>query len=345
MFKQYWYREMTMKEHNIQLTTPEVTALWTTYIQNSATVCFYIQFLHHLQDLEIKTVVEEALFLSQAYIKQIETIFVKEDFPIPKGFSDKDIDLTAPQLFTDLFALSFVYRVGQMTVPNYGTILTKVARTDIVEFFDESLKSSTKLYKKSLNLMLSKGIYDRPPKIPYPSKIEYMKKQQSLLSIWFGDKRPLNTAELGEIFYTIERNYIGVLLLMGLIQVMRDEEIKQYLIKGKKLSEKQIDIFNKILKDEEHLGNIPVSIEVTDSTVSPFSNRLILFLITSTSGTGIYLLSYAMSNALRMDLVTHYSILIPEIMKYGGEGLEIMIKRGWMEQPPQPANRHDLYNT
>ncbi|AGK55862.1 DUF3231 family protein [Bacillus sp. 1NLA3E] len=333
-----------MKEHNIQLTTPEIAALWTTYIQNSATICFYIHFLHHLQDLEIKPIVEEALHLNRAYIKQIETIFIEDDFPIPKGFSDKDIDLTAPPLYTDLFDLSFVYRVGQMSVPNYSTILTKVARSDVFQFFEDSLKSSTELYKRSLNLMLSKGVYDRPPKIPYPNKVEYMKKQQSLLSIWFGDKRPLNTAELSEIFYTIERNYIGVLLLMGLIQVMRDEEIKQYLIKGKKLSEKQIDIFNKILRDEEHLGNIPVSLEVTNSTTSPFSNRLILFLITSTSGTGIYLLAYAMSNSMRKDLVAHYSLLIPEIMKYGGEGLEIMIKRGWMEQPPQQTDRHDLYN-
>ncbi|MBD1379384.1 DUF3231 family protein [Metabacillus arenae] len=334
-----------MQEHHIQLTTPEITALWTTYIQNSATICFYKHFLQHLQDLEIKPIVDEALFLGQSYIKKIETIFTEEGIPIPKGFSDKDVDLSAPLLYTDLFALSFVYHVGQLTVPYYATVLTKVARTDVVDLFDECLQTRTRLYKKSLNLMLSKGIYDRPPKIPYPNEVEFMKKQQSLLSLWFSDKKPLNSSELGEIFYTTERNYIGLLLIMGLIQVVKDKEIKEYLIKGKKLSEKQIDIFNKILKEEEQLGNIPVSIEVTASTVSPFSDRLILFLITSTTAAGIYLLSYSMSTAMRKDLVAHYSILIPEIMNYGGEGLEMMINRGWMEQLPQPINRHDLYKT
>lgn len=158
-----------------------------------------------------------------------------------------------------MFALSFVYRVGQMSVPQYSTALTKVARSDVVTFFDECLQSSKELYKKSLNLMLSKGIYDRPPKIPYPDKVEYIKEQQSLLNLWFGEKRPLNALELGEIFYTIERNYIGLLLLMGLIQVMKDTEIKKYLIKGKKLSEKQFDIFNKILREEGHLGIFPLA--------------------------------------------------------------------------------------
>ncbi|MGM7723915.1 DUF3231 family protein [Metabacillus sp. Hm71] len=333
-----------MEEHNIQLTSPEITGLWTTYIQNSATICFYKHFLQNLQDLEIKKIVEEALSLEQSNMEKIKTIFTSENFPIPKGFSDKDVDLSAPSLYTDLFALSFVYRVGQMTVPYYSTVLTKIARTDVVAFFDECMKSSTELYKRSLNLMLSKGIYDRPPKIPYPNEVEFMKKQQSLLSLWFGEKRPLNAIELGEIFYTIERNYIGFLLLMGLIQVMKDKEIKEYLKKGKKLSERQVDIFNKILKEDEHLGNIPVSLEITESTVSPFSDRLILFLITTTSSAGIYLLSYAMSISLRKDIVAQYVLLIQEIMNYSEEGLMIMIKRGWMEQPPQPINRHDLYN-
>ncbi|UNL83133.1 DUF3231 family protein [Priestia koreensis] len=336
---------MTEQEHNIPLTSPEIAALWTSYLQHSATTCFYKHFLQHLKDQEIKPIVEEMLALEMSYLQKIEQIFVTESFPIPKAFTDKDVDLTAPALFTDLFALSFVYRVGQMTVPYYATVLTKVARKDVVAYYDEGLMSSKALYKKSLELMLSKGIYDRPPKMMYPKEVEYMEKQQTLFGAFFGEKRPLNSMELSEIFSTIERNYIGLLLMMGLIQVTKDQEIKAYLLKGKKLSEKQIDTFNKILRKEEQLGNIPVSMEVTSSTTSPFSDRLIMFLISATTTTGIYMLSYALSTSLRKDLAVHYSILLTEIMSYGGEGLEIIIKRGWMEQPPQTVNRQDLYKS
>ncbi|WP_078381715.1 DUF3231 family protein [Sutcliffiella halmapala] len=332
-----------MREHNIQLTTPEIAALWTSYIQNSATMCFYKHFLQQLEDSEIKNVVKDALYLEEIYNKEIKKIFEKEGFPTPDGFTDKDVDLSAPPLYTDLFALSFVYRVGQMLVPFYATILTKVARKDIVEYFDECMRTSTKLYKKSLQLMLSKGIYDRPPKIPYPKEVEYLVVPPTLLEGWFGDKRPLNVLELGEIFYVIERNYIGLVMLMGLIQVTKDKEIKGFFLKGKKLAEKQVELFNKVLKEEEHFGNIPVSIEVTNSTVSPFSEKLLMFLITTTTSAGIYLLSYAMSISIRKDIAAHYSILMAEIAKYGGEGLEIMINRGWMEQPPQSIDRSNLY--
>jgi hypothetical protein len=113
--------------------------------------------------------------------------------------------------------------------------------------------------------------------------------------------------------------------------VTKDKEIKKFLLDGKDLAQKQIDIFNKVLKEEEHLGNIPVSIEVTDSTISPFSDRLIMFLIATTVTTGIYLASYALSVSMRKDLAAHYTSIIVDILKYGGDGLKIMVNRGWME--------------
>lgn len=334
-----------MEQHNVDLTTPEMAALWTTYIQSSATICFCQHFLIHMQDTEIKPIVEDALNLSKTYIKEITDIFNKEQFPIPKGFSEKDVDLSVQPLFSDLFALSFVYRMGQINVNYFGTTLTKVARGDVVQLFDDALSSTVQLYKDSLSLMLSKGVYDRPPKIPYPHKVKYIEKEHSLLETWLGEKQPLNALELGEIFYTIERNYIGLLLLVGFIQITKDKEIKEHLLKGKRLAEKQVEVFNKILKEDEHIGNIPVSMEVTDSTVSPFSERLILFLVSATTTTGMHLLGYALSVSMRKDLAAHYVKFILEIMNYSEEGLSLLIKRGWMEQPPQSINRSKQYET
>jgi hypothetical protein len=232
-----------------------------------------------------------------------------------------------------------------MAVSDYATTLPKVVRTDVVDYFDECLKTSTHLYKKALHIMQTKGIYDRQPKISYPDKVQFIEKQESILESLIKDHSPLNVMELGEIFYIIERNYIGMLLLMGFIQVMKDKEIKEYLINGKDFAQKQIDIFNKILKDEQHLGNIPVSMEVTDSTISPFLDRLITFLIATATSTGIFLAAYAIANSMRKDLIAKYSLIIAEIMKYGAEGLKILIDRGWMEQPPQSFDRNAIFNT
>jgi hypothetical protein len=334
-----------LKKHNIGLTSSDISGLWKSYIQNTATLCLVKHFIQHMQDSEIEPIVKEQIYLLETFIEKAKNIFNGENFPIPKGFSEEDVDLSAPALYTDLYALSFVYRFNQMAVSDYATTLPKVVRADVVDFFDECLKTSTILYKKALQLMLSKGIYDRQPKVSYPDKVQFIEKQESIIQSLVGDHRPLNVIELGEIFYIIERNYIGMLLLMGFIQVMKDKEIKKYLIDGKDFAQKQIDIFNNILKEEQFPGNIPVSMEVTDSTISPFSDRLIIFLIATTSSTGIFLAAYAIANSMRKDLIAKYSLITTEIMKYGAEGLKILIERGWMEQPPQSFDRNAIYKT
>lgn len=329
-------------KHNIDLTTPEIAGLWKNYLQSTAVLCFMKHSAQYIQDEEIKPLVKEQIQDLSDNIAKTVQIFVDENYPIPEGFSDLDVDLAAPPLYTDLYALSFIYRYNQMGLSDYGITLSKVARKDVVAFFHQLLKSTTQIYLKALDLMLSKGIYDRPPKISYPAKVNFISQQDSFLEAWLGDARPLNVFELGEIFYTIERNYIGLLLLMGFIQVVKDKEIKEYLIKGKKLAEKQIEIFNKVLKEEEEIGNIPVSMEVTASTTSPFSDRLIMFFIAITAATGFYLVAFSLSATMRKDLVAKYALLMPEILAYGGEGANIMINRGWLEQPPQAVDRKAL---
>jgi hypothetical protein len=331
--------EVLLDQQSIKLTTPEITGLWSTYIQNSAVECVLKYFLSYLKDSEIIPIVVETLELTQFQSKQIRSIFAQEQIPVPVGFSDTDVDLLAPPLYSDLFALSFVYRLGQVNLHHYGSTTSKVAHKDVVDYFTTGLKSVTILFKKSLNMMLTKGIYDRPPKIPYQDKALFV-KEQSYLGEWFGKQRPLNTLELGEIFFVVERNYIGLNLLLGFIQVMEDKEIKQFLIKGKELCKKQISIFNDLLLKEDLFEISPVPMEFTDSTKSPFSDKLIMFLISMTTSASIPLLAYALSVSMRKDLVIHYSRIIAEVMLFGEDGARIIIKNHWLEEPPGAINRH-----
>ncbi|TMU87610.1 DUF3231 family protein [Bacillus sp. BHET2] len=332
-----------MEKNDIRLTTAEISALWTTYIKCSALNCFFAHFLTYLLDEGIKSITKESLDANVEIMNKIETIFMSESFPVPNGFTDKDIDASAPPLYTDLFALSFVYRGGQVTNSHYTTLVGTVARTDIYELFEEALKKNLSIYKRSLKLMLEKGIYDRPPKINYPHSIEYTSHQPSLLENWFGETRPLNALEQSELFFVIERNCIGIILLKGFIQTSKDREVKEYLKKGKKLSEKQITTFNNVLVKDDAFPTYPVSMEVTDSTIPPFSEKLMLFIISSSNSVGLSTLCHAITMSLRKDLAVHYSLFVTEIMKYGSAGLKLLVERGWMEQPPQQKSRRDLH--
>ncbi|MFC0272100.1 DUF3231 family protein [Metabacillus herbersteinensis] len=87
-----------MEKTDINLSSAEISALWATYIQSSATTCFYKNFLQHMKDQQIKPLIEEALLLNENTLKRITEIFNNEEFPIPIGFSAKDIDLSAPAI-------------------------------------------------------------------------------------------------------------------------------------------------------------------------------------------------------------------------------------------------------
>ncbi|MCA0148445.1 DUF3231 family protein [Rossellomorea vietnamensis] len=331
-----------MEQQDIRLTTSEISALWTTYIKSSALNCFYTHFLTYLRDESIISLIEDSLKTNVETMREIEKLCVSEGFPIPSGFTEKDVDTSAPPLYTDIFVLSFVYRGGQVTSSHFTTIVSSVARSDVYDFFEKCLTKALSLYKRSLQLMLEKGIYDRPPKINYPKSIEYIDHQPSLLETWLGETRPLNALELSELFFVIERNCIGIILLKGFIQTSRDKEVKEYLKKGKKLSEKQITAFNNVLVKDDAFPTYPVSMEVTDSAIAPFSEKLMLFFISSSNSVGLSTLCHAITMSTRKDLAVHYMLFVTEIMKYGASGLKLLVERGWMEQPPQQEDRKDL---
>lgn len=330
-----------MEKHNVRLSSAEIGGLWSTYIQETMSVCLLKYFLHHLKDEEIRPLLEKAIHNSDTHIQQIDKIFSIEGIPIPKGFSDEDVNLSAPPLFYDPFSLSFIYSMARMGMVNFAFITSNIARSDTLDFFTNATKQSIELYKESTTLMLSKGIYDRPPMISYPKKVEYIQKQSYVTEV-LGQKRPLNAVELTELFFNIERNYFAIILCLALLQVVKDKEIENYIKDGKDICEKQIKVFNELLMKEDLLGIVPVSMEVTDSTISPFSDKLIIALFDLLNAIDVTFIGHALSASLRVDLAAHYSKLITEILLYAEKGFSIMVKRGWLEEPPHALNRKEL---
>ena len=330
-----------MTKRRVGLSSSEISGLWTTYIQESMSVCFLKYFVYHTKDEEIKTVLHRGLELSQSRLVQIEHIFLEEEFPVPIGFTDEDIDLTAPPLFHEIFGLSFIYAMSKMGTIGYSFVAASVAREDVRRFFSNCLQQYNGLYNDTVALMLSKGIYDRPPTINYPKEVSFI-ENESLFTGYVSKKRPLNVSELSEMFLNIERNFYGVSMCVGFLQVVKDEEIITYLQKGKDICVKQINLFNDLMQKEELFGTIPVTMEVTDSKISPFSDKLIMFHFHALNGIDIMLLGHALSMSMRTDLVAHISKIITEILNYSKMGFNLMVDRKWLEEPPHTTDRKKL---
>jgi hypothetical protein len=333
--------ERDKKEVYIELTCTEIGGLWGVFFQESMSTCFLIYFLHHLRDEDIIPLAQESLQISQGRLNKIKNIYLAENFPVPAAFSEGDLNLSAPPLFNDAFALSYIYMMNRLGMINFSYTASNNVRLDVLDFFTECIHTSSEMFGKAVKMMLSKGIYDRPPKMTYPKEIEFVQKE-SFLSGMIGNKRPLNAIELSEIFFNIERNYFSVLIMIGFAQVIKDKKLIDHIMRGKTLSENQISFFNNLLMKEDLLGTVTVNMEVTDSTLSPFSDKLIFSMINALNSVDISLISHAMSVSMRTDLTTQYTKIIAEVMLYAKDTFDILVQKKWLEQPPLVTNRSKL---
>lgn len=101
-----------METHHIRLTSSEVGGLWANYIADSMFVCVYRYFLAKVEDSEIKKILQHSLDLSQQHVQVVTRIFKEEGHAIPLGFTENDVNVDAPRLFSDEF---FLFYTKQMT--------------------------------------------------------------------------------------------------------------------------------------------------------------------------------------------------------------------------------------
>lgn len=213
---------MEEMETQIRLTAGEIAQLWVQYLNDSASKCLLTYFLEKAEDDEIKPIIEYALELSDSHIKIISSILTEEKNVVPDGFRiGEDVDLTAPRLYSDGFILNYINQMSKVGLTLYGSAVAASVRNDIKTYYMNCLTETMELYKRSTELLLSKGLFIRSPSLPNLEKVEYVKKQWFMLDV-FGEKRPLVAAEVDNLFANMQRNALGGLLhLLALVRLQR----------------------------------------------------------------------------------------------------------------------------
>ncbi len=323
------------------MTANEIGALWTQYIQNSMSVQILSYFLHIVEDEDIKLVVQYALDIAKKVMEDTSLLFKTEKLPHPNGFSEADVDLTAPRLYSDTFMLAFIENLGKAGIVAHGASLAVSTRKDLREFFDESTKATMQLFNMAVDTALSKGIYIRPPHIDVQDDVEYVESKKYLSAF---QKRILNMIEVTHLFENIKTNTIGEMVCKSFAQTTRSKDIQNYMERGRQISHKHIKIFAKTLEDSDIIPPMGSEYYVTNSTIPVFSDRLITFLMSVLSATGQGNYSTASTASLRYDIALNYQRLSIEIALYAQDGAHIMIQNGWLEEPPQAPNRKEILN-
>lgn len=325
-------------DHNVHLTSSEISNLWTQYLNDSMSICFTSHSLKKAQDKDVRSVLEFALELANSHIEKIKFFFNKDKYPIPVGFTEEDVNLKAPPLFSDILLLHYFHFMCIIGLTGYGGAIGTSVRADQRSYFSQCNTETMKLYDMVVDVMLKKGVFSRPPNINAPDRVDFVKKQ-AFLTGWFGKVRPLNAIEMNSIYFNMAKLIMKIVLEIGFSQVTQSTEVRKYLQRGVNVCNNQYDSLSSILSVENLPSPPKLQSEITNSTVPPFSDKLMLFHVVTlvSASTGYY--GAGLSVTQRRDVAVEYSRLIAEIGVYAEDGVNLLIENAWMEQPPSTTDR------
>jgi hypothetical protein len=332
---------MTNIQSHAEITTAEIAALWTTYMQMSLSLKMLKHFKITCENEEVQTIVNSAATVTNEIYETTKQLFHQEQLAIPYGFTHEDVNLTAPKLFTEHYMLLYIKHTLTVGMIKFALDKSTATRPDILQFFTTCIEKTGALYAEVVKALSNRGLSFRFPLVNIPNKTEFPMKK-SYLSNFFKAQRPLNIIEITQITTSIETNQIGQALLMGFAQTAQSEKIRKYMIRGIEIAKKHEDMFSELLTEEDiNSPNAPGN-AVSNSTTAPYSDRLMLYHVTFLNGVGISNYGKALGIVTRKDLITNYTRLMIEIADYAEDGMIMMLENGWFEQPPQPVSREEL---
>jgi hypothetical protein len=333
-------------EAKIQLTSSELGSLWMTYLALTGELLIYDLFKDKAIDIEAKNIL--ASFNTDGYNikKEIETIFTDENSVIPFAFNEQDIIKEALPLFDDIFYILFLRQMKKLSF-GFDAVYTAISfKKEVQNVLKSHYDVSYKYYTMATEYLLKKGVFAKPPNVTMPKQVEFIEDKNYMSGFnVFSDKRTLNTIEVGYLYESLEFNVFSMKLLTGFAQVAKDTEVKKYFSEGMELGKKNIDKLNNVLLQ----SNIPPSCtwagETTDSTMPPFSDKLMMYIVSLMSTTPLGYSALGTSFSFRSDIPIMLGLIAKDLFSFAKEGAKLMIKHKWMEEPPQMEDRNQLIHS
>lgn len=320
------------------LTSVEMGKLWVTYVGNSMSSQILRYFLQHCEDEYIRTLLENGLALSKDFMQRIEGFFKKDNFPLPAGFTEDDVNLGAPRLFENEFYVHYLKYAAKAGLSIYAIAVPLVMKEKIREFFIYCSQCTTILLGQINNVLVEKKLIAKPPMIPTPNGNDFIRKQ-SYLNGFVGDIRPLHALEITHLYDNIENNTTSKALLLGFYQTVKDEKIKALFKRGLDMTDKSV----KQYMEKLHLESLPspsyIDHLVTTSAYPPFSDKIMLFHKVDMFAMKIRSFGNSLAVNGRRDLGMLYGRTLINIGLFVDDGANILIEKGWMESPPKAFDR------
>lgn len=330
------------------ITSSELGTLWLTYQQKTMIMRMLEYFIEKADDEKAKYIMTSLYDEINPYVKKITETFLNEGAVLPVGFTSEDVNKEVPKLYDNGFDIMFVRLMKEISMGMHTLNITMSYREDIVMFYRELTAITQKYYNLCTQYLIEKGMIARPPYVSMPKEVEFVKDVNYLDGFVlnpFSEKRTLNTIEVAHIYHAIESNVTGIQMITGFAQCAEKTEVGKYFTKGAELAKSIVKELSELLLQKSIPTPSPSGGNATRSTVAPFSDKLMMYCTSLFCSFSIGGNSVGTAFSLRNDLPAKFTVFIKDIFEYAHEGAILMIKNGWMEEPPQMEDRKELANT
>jgi hypothetical protein len=327
--------------NKIKLTSSEIGALWGEYVNGTMAEVVNQYMVSIIEDQSIKAIFEDALKIFAKQKKQMAELIENEGFPIPIGFTDSDLNSGSERLFSDLFCLNYIHIMTIHGLLGHISSLCVTVRPDLRDFFHNCDNVAKQMYNQTLDLLLEKGSFQRTPYF-YPNANPEFISSEDFTDGFFGKGRRLSAPEVINISLNLKKTIMAKTLCIGFSQVAQSTEVRKFFTYTQKMADKHIRTFSNIMQTD----NLPVptswETEVTTSTNSPFSDKLMMFQIGFLAQVSQAYHGTGLASSMRSDLIAAYEGVIIKNLWVTKKWFNIMEKNKWLEQPPLAPNREEI---
>jgi len=332
---------VTKDINKLKLTSSEIGTLWGEYVNGTMADTVNRYMFSIIEDKSIKAIFGEAINTFDKQKKQMAAFMKNEGFPVPIGFNEFDLNQGAERLFSDIFCLNYLHIMTLHGMLGHTTSLSVSVRKDLRNFYDSCDKDGKKMYHQTIELMLEMGTFQRDPMF-YPTKGPEFVSSQNFKDGILGKGRRLAATEIISLSFNLKKSIMAKTLSIGFSQVTQSKEVRKFLEDTENTSDGQIQSLSNIM----HKDNLPIprsmETEVTVSTDSPFSDKLMLYHIGFLFQTGQAYQGTGLAAAMRTDLITTYEGIILKNLTVAKKWYNLMVQNKWLEQPPLAPNRVEI---
>ncbi|RKL64753.1 hypothetical protein CR203_24525 [Salipaludibacillus neizhouensis] len=327
------------------ITSSELGVLWLTYQEKTMILRMLEYFIEKAEDEKAKNIMKNLHGEIATYVGIITEILQNEGAVVPVGYTAQDVNKEVPKLYDNGFDIMFLRLLKQISTGLHALNITMTYREDIVLMLTELTAITQKYYNLCTQYLLEKGLLVKSPHVSMPRSVEFVKDKHYLTGLSvspFSEKRSLNTVEVAQLHHSIESNITGLQMITGFAQCANEKEVKTFFNEGAELAKGIVKELTEILLENDTQAPQTAGGNATRSTIPPFSDKLMMYCTSLFCSFSMGSGSLGTAFSLRNDLPPKMTIFLKDTFEYAHKGAKIMIKNGWMEEPPQTEERNHL---